>query len=68
MLEKGALELVNQPGPGFYSMLLLVQKATGVCMCVWPVIDLSSLNGYIPLPSSRYKQLCRSWNRSGKGM
>ena len=29
MLEKGALELVDQPAPGFYSRLFLVQKATG---------------------------------------
>ena len=24
MLDKGAMELVNQPGPGFYSQLFLV--------------------------------------------
>ena len=29
MLEKGALELVDHLGLGYYSRLLLVQKATG---------------------------------------
>ena len=44
MLAKGALEIVPDPGPGFYSRLLLVEKATGG----WrPVIDLSTLNTFI---------------------
>ena len=44
MLEKGALEVVEDPGLGFYSRLFLVEKATGG----WrPVIDLSSLNGFV---------------------
>ena len=40
------LELLHQPGPGFYSWFFLVQKATGRW---WPVIDLSNLNGFITL-------------------
>lgn len=44
MMEKGALEVVSNPPPGFYSRLFLVQKASGG----WrPVIDLSPLNGFI---------------------
>ena len=44
MLAKGALEIVLVPGPGFYSRLFLVEKATGG----WrPVIDLSPLNGFV---------------------
>ena len=44
MLAKGALEIVLDPGPGFYSRLFLVEKATGD----WrPVIDLSPLNGFV---------------------
>ena len=43
-LAKGALEIVPDPGPGFYSRLFLVEKATGG----WrPVIDLSTLNTFI---------------------
>ena len=30
MMQKGALKLVDQPSPGFYSRLYLVQKATGL--------------------------------------
>ena len=30
MLQKGPLELVDQPSPGFYSHLFLVQKAMGL--------------------------------------
>ena len=38
MLEKGAVEVVDDPGLGFYSRLFLMEKATGG----WrPVIDLS---------------------------
>ena len=43
-MPKGALEIVPDPGPGFYSRLFLVEKATGG----WrPVIDLSTLNTFI---------------------
>ena len=42
MLAKGTLEIARDPGPGFYSRLFLVEKATGG----WrPVIDLSALAG-----------------------
>ena len=44
MVAKGALEIVADPGPGFYSRLFLVEKVTGG----WrPVIDLSPLNGFV---------------------
>ena len=44
MLAKGALEIILNPGPGFYSHLFLVEKATGG----WrPVIDLSPLNLFV---------------------
>ena len=44
MLDKGALEIVRDPGLGFYSRLFLVEKATGG----WrPVIDLSQLNVFV---------------------
>ena len=46
MLAKGALEIVRDLGPGFYSRLFLVEKATGG----WrPVIDLSHLNDFVQL-------------------
>ena len=46
MLAKGALEIARVPGPGFYSRLFLVEKATGG----WrPVIDLSHLNDFVQL-------------------
>ena len=46
MLTKGALEIARDPGPGFYSRLFLVEKATGG----WrPVIDLSHLNDFVQL-------------------
>ena len=46
MLAKGALEIAQDPGPGFYSRLLLVEKASGG----WrPVIDLSHLNEFVQL-------------------
>ena len=44
--QKGAQVSVDQPGPGFYDHLFLVEKATGVCR---PVIDLSILNGFVTL-------------------
>ena len=48
MLAKGALEIARDPGPGFYSCLFLVEKATGG----WrPVIDLSHLNDFVQLTS-----------------
>ena len=48
MLAKGALEIARDPGPGFYSSLFLVEKATGG----WrPVIDLSHLNDFVQLTS-----------------
>ena len=44
MLSKDALEIVLDPGPGFYSRLFLVEKVIGG----WrPVIDLSHLNGFV---------------------
>ena len=44
MLSKDALEIVIDPGPGFYSRLFLVEKVTGG----WrPVIDLSHLNEFV---------------------
>ena len=44
MLAKDALEIVLDPGPGFYSRIFLVEKATGD----WrPVIDLFHLNGFV---------------------
>ena len=46
MLQKGALERVSRPDPGFYSCLFLVEKATGRR---YPVIDLSTLNGFVTL-------------------
>ena len=46
MLATGALEIARDPGPGFYSRLFLVEKATGG----WrPVIDLSHLNDFVQL-------------------
>ena len=46
MLAKGALEIARDPGPGFYSCLFLVEKATGG----WrPVIDLFHLNDFVQL-------------------
>ena len=48
MLAKGAVEIARDPGPGFYSLLFLVEKATGG----WrPVIDLSHLNDFVQLTS-----------------
>ena len=48
MLAKGALEIARDPGPGFYSRLFLVEKASGS----WrPVIDLSYLNDFVQLTS-----------------
>ena len=46
MLAKGALEIARDPGPGFYSRLFLVEKATGGSR---PVIDLSHLNDFVQL-------------------
>ena len=44
MLAKDALEILLDPGPGFYSRLFLVEKVTGG----WrPVIDLFHLNEFV---------------------
>ena len=44
LLEVGAVERVPSPGPGFYSRLFVVLKATGS----WrPIIDLKTLNKFI---------------------
>ena len=44
MLSKGAVEVVTDRSPGFYSRLFLVEKASGG----WrPVIDLSPLNRFV---------------------
>ena len=44
MLFKDALEIVLDPGPGFYSRVFLLEKVTGD----WrPVIDLSHLNEFV---------------------
>ena len=46
MLAKGALEIARDLGPGFYSRLFLVEKASGG----WrPMIDLSHLNEFVQL-------------------
>ena len=46
MLAKGALEIALDLGPGFYSRLFLVEKASGG----WgPVIDLSHLSEFVQL-------------------
>ena len=44
MLAKGALEIAREPGPGFYSRLFLVEKASG---CWRPLISLSHLNEFV---------------------
>ena len=44
MISKGALERISDPGPGFYSRFLLVEKASGGCR---PMIDLSPFNEFI---------------------
>ena len=44
MMAKGVLEIIPDPGPGFYSRPFLVEKASGG----WrPIIDLSPLNEFI---------------------
>ena len=44
MILKGALEIVPDPGPDFYSRLFLVEKTSGG----WrPVINLSPLNEFV---------------------
>ena len=45
-LPKEPLEIARDPGPGFYSRLFLVEKASGG----WsPVIDLSHMNEFVQL-------------------
>ena len=54
MMGKGVLEIVLDPGPGFYSRLFLVEKASGG----WrPVIDLSPLNEFIQQTPFRMETL-----------
>ena len=54
MLAKGALEIARDPGPGFYSRLFLVEKASGG----WrPVIDLSHLNDFVQLTSFKMERV-----------
>ena len=48
MLAKGALKIARDPGPGFYSRLFLVVKASGGWRAV---IDLSHLNDFVQLTS-----------------
>ena len=50
MLAKGALEIARDLGPGFYSRLFLVEKASGGWQ---PVISLSHLNKFVQL--TRFK-------------
>ena len=50
MLAKGALEIARDPGPGFYSRLFLVEKASGGWRLV---ISLSHLNEFVQL--TRFK-------------
>ena len=33
MLQEGAVEAVDRPGPGYYSRLFLVEKVTGLEAC-----------------------------------
>ena len=52
MIQKGAIELVPRPGPGFYSRLFVVPKPEGK----WrPIIDLSVLNKWIELSACKYE-------------
>ena len=44
MLLKGPLEPEDQPSPGFYSRLFLAEKVMGGW---WPIIDMSTLNGFV---------------------
>ena len=53
MLEKGAIELVPFPDPGFYSRMFVVPKP-GVNK--WrPIIDLSVLNKWIDVPKCKFE-------------
>ena len=50
MLQTGAVEPLDQPGPGCYNWLFLVEKVTGD----WnSVIELFVLNGFITLTKFR---------------
>ena len=51
MRDKSALEVVEVGSPGFSSRLFLVKKGDGVG---GPVFDLSPLNLFPRLPSSRW--------------
>lgn len=49
MLSKGAMEIVRDKLPGFYSHLFLVDKVSGG----WrPLLDQSALNTYLNLETS----------------
>ena len=63
MLLKGAMELMEQPGPGFYSRFFLVEKV----MRGWsPVIDLPSLNNFITITKFRMKTVASVLGQSAK--
>ena len=59
MIMKGAVEIIQQPGPSFYSRLFLVEKV----IRGWrPVIDLSSLNNFVTIMKFRMEtvvSVCR---------
>ena len=50
MLAKGPLEITRDPGPGFYSRLFLVEKASG---CWRHMLDISPVNEFVQL--TRFK-------------
>ena len=54
MLLKGAVEIVEQPGPGFYSRLFVVEKVTGGWRLV---ISLSSQNDFFIITKFRMETL-----------
>jgi hypothetical protein len=47
MLEKGTIERVSQPGPGFYSHIFIRTKKSGGLR---PIIDLKALNKHLSVP------------------
>ena len=52
MLQKGALELVDHPGLGYYSPLFLVHKMSELLASV---IDLLSISSYVTLTNFKMK-------------
>ena len=54
MLQKGAMEIVNQPGLGPYSHLFLMEKATGGWRLI---IDLSALDSFVTLTKFRMEMV-----------